>query len=189
MEHPEKEWLAAYRKGDLEALASLVEHFRRPLFSYIHRMVDNHADAEEVFQEVWLRVVRNFSGYKDRSFISWLFRIAHNLVVDRVRKDGRKDELTPIDGEDVYEARVSDQEALPSEQAADADLGLRIREAAARLPVEQREIFILRTYSQLSFKEIAGMKGISINTALARMQYALSKLRTMLEDDYKQLQD
>ena len=82
----DKAWLDRYRGGDINALGELVEHYRRPLFGYILRMTENSSDAEEIFQEVWFKAIRSFESYSDQKFLSWMFRITHNHIIDRARK-------------------------------------------------------------------------------------------------------
>ncbi|MFH0907894.1 MAG: sigma-70 family RNA polymerase sigma factor [bacterium] len=189
MDQPEVVWVAEYRRGNADALGRLVEHTRRPLFGFILRMMEGHADAEEVFQEVWFRAIRHIDQFRDRSFLSWLFRIAHNLVIDRARRARPAVDLEAGAGEDgnAIENRVVSPAPSPDGVAAGRDLGRRIAEAVKRLPVEQREVFLMRTEGDIPFKEIARIQGTSINTALARMQYALNKLRTDLQSDYESL--
>jgi RNA polymerase sigma-70 factor (ECF subfamily) len=185
----EHDWLAAYRGGDVEALARLVDHFRRPLFGFILRMTEGRDDADEVFQEVWFRAIKHLPGYRDQRFLSWLFRIAHNLIIDRARKARPVTEL-PRDregGGDPFEDRVADRRIGPAREAAGKDLGRRISRAVARLPDEQRAVFTMRTEGDLPFKDIARIQGVSINTALARMHYALAKLKQELAEDYEAL--
>lgn len=187
MESPEHVWLSEYRKGDVGALGRLVEHYRRPLFGFILKMTEGREDAEEIFQEVWFRAIRSLDTYRDRRFLSWLFRIAHNLVIDRARKARPIVDLAPgaaDDSEDPIEAKAVAAGPGPAESAAGRDLGARISAAVKRLPAEQREVFLLRMEGDLPFKEIAKLQGTSINTALARMQYALSKLRNELKNEY-----
>ena len=86
MEEPEKLWLAEYRAGNTSALDKLVEHYRRPLYAFILRMTEGRDDAEEIFQEVWFRAIRHLDSYRQKNFLGWLFRIAHNLVIDTARK-------------------------------------------------------------------------------------------------------
>lgn len=182
-------WLTEYRQGRVEALGSLVDHFRRPLYAFISRMMEGHVDAEEVFQEVWMRAIQNFSRFDDTNLLSWLFRIAHNLMIDRARK--RKpsvalDAPRYEDGESLGQ-RIAAAGLGPDTLAEGHDLGRRIEAAVLRLPVEQREVFLMRTEADMAFKEIAKMQKVSINTALARMQYALAKLREELHEDYANL--
>lgn len=190
MDQPEQEWLAAYRQGQVEALGKLVEHYRRPLFGFILRMTEGREDAEEIFQEVWFRVIKNQHNYKHKSFKSWLFKIAHNLVIDRARKRRPIVDLNVASeaGEDVLETRV-EAGGLSSAQEIDAGiLGKRIAAAVSQLPDHQREVFLMRSEADLPFKEIARIQGVSVNTALARMHYAVHKLRDRLSNEYEELQ-
>lgn len=187
MEQPEQVWLAEYRRGRVEALGHLVDHFRRPLYAFISRMMDGHVDADEVFQEVWLRAIKNLDRFNDEKLLSWLFRIAHNLVIDRSRRSKPSASLdAPVyEGEETLGQRLAAPGLTAAAQAEGHDLGARIAAAVARLPVEQREVFLLRMEGDVPFKDIAKMQKVSINTALARMQYALTKLREELRDDYR----
>jgi RNA polymerase sigma-70 factor (ECF subfamily) len=189
MESPEKIWLVEYRRGSAEAMGELVEHYRRPLFGFILKMTEGQEDAEEIFQEVWFRVIRNLASYQDKKFLSWLFRIAHNLIVDRARKskpivDFPSSESGP---ESDIETRIPSPGIDPALQVEGRDLGRRISTAVSRLPPEQKEVFLMRMEGDLPFKEIAKIQGTSINTALARMQYALAKLRDELKTDYQDI--
>ena len=189
MEHPEQVWLAEYRQGRVEALGRLVDHFRRPLYAFISRMMDGHADADEVFQETWLRAIKNLDRFNDEKLLSWLFRIAHNLVIDRSRRAKPAASLdAPVrEDDDPLGQRLATAGLTPSAEAGGHDLGARIADAVARLPAEQREVFLLRMEGDVPFKDIAKLQKVSINTALARMQYALAKLREELRDDYRSL--
>ena len=170
-------------------MGKLVEHFRRPLFGFILKMTEGREDAEEIFQEVWFRVIRNLDSYREKRFISWLFRIAHNLIIDRARKAKPMFDLhlAGTDEPDEAEARIPSSDISPAVQVEGRDLGQRIAAAVERLPQEQREVFLMRTEGDLPFKEIAKIQETSINTSLARMQYALAKLRDELKIDYRDI--
>ncbi|MFA6172691.1 MAG: sigma-70 family RNA polymerase sigma factor [Kiritimatiellales bacterium] len=189
MDEEDAQILAAYRSGDAEALGELVEKYKRPLFGFILRFSGGRDEADEIFQEVWVRAIKNMNSYRHKSLLSWLFRIAHNLMIDRARR--RKPVLSldtsanedgiPL-GEQIAALRLG-----PDGETGGHDLGVRIEAAAAQLPVEQREVFWLRMQADLSFKEIAKIQKCSINTALARMQYAVSKLQKELAGEYREL--
>ncbi len=183
--------LKRYRAGQTEAIGDLAERYRRPLFAYILSMTEGKADTEDIFQEVWFKALRSLHTYRSDKFLSWLFRIAHNLVIDRSRK--RKPEVSlqekSMFSDDESHTELLDtirdeRQAVPGDQVGNAELGERIRAAVMKLPPEQREVFTMRMDAGMPFKEIAKLQGTSINTALARMQYAMGKLREMLHNDY-----
>ncbi len=190
MDTQERAWLEEYRSGDTEALGHLVEQYRRPLFAFILKMT-SVGDAEEIFQETWIRAIRNLERFQANNLLGWLFRIAHNLLVDRARRNRL---VLPGSGPGTAEgSRVDWVQTIPSKdrgpstEADRADLKARIDRAVLRLPAEQREVFLLRMEGQLPFKEIAKIQGTGLNTALARMHYAVLKLRTELKDEYEAL--
>ncbi len=191
MDEEDEQLLRAYRAGDIEALGGLVEKYKRPLFGFILRFSEGRGDADEIFQEVWVRAIKNMNSYRHKSLLSWLFRIAHNLMIDRVRRNKHVLSLdTPVheDGSLLSE-KLASTRIGPDGEASGRELGVRIEAAAAQLPVEQREVFWLRMQADLSFKEIAKIQKCSVNTALARMQYAVSKLRKELAGEYQDLQE
>lgn len=183
--------LAEYRAGDAEALGRLVEKYKRPLFGFILRFSEGREDADEVFQEVWVRAIKNMNHYRQKNLLSWLFRIAHNLMIDRIRRQKAVVSLdTPAkeDGTSLGE-QLTVPGLGPDALVSGRELGLRIEAAAAHLPRDQREVFWLRMQADLSFKEIAKIQKCSINTVLARMQYAVSKLRKELAGEYGELKE
>jgi len=190
MDRDDAKLLSAYRNGDTEALGELVEKYKGPLFGF-DQLAERFGDADEVFQEVWVRAIKNMNRYRQKNLLSWLFRIAHNLMIDRIRR--RKPILsleTPAheDGLALSE-RLPGAGLNPAEETGGHALGRQIEAAASKLPFEQREVFWLRMQAGLSFKEIAKIQKCSINTALARMQYAVSKLRKELAGEYRELQE
>ena len=188
MDRDDYQLIERYRHGDVEAISLLVEKYRRPLFGFILNMTEGQGDADEVFQETWFRALRKLDSYRQKNFMGWLVRIARNLIIDRHRRHRptvsldatREDETTPV-------RELADPGPDPSDRAVtDDDVGA-IARAVEALPEEQKEVLLMRIQAGLSFKEIAKSQAVSINTALARMQYALSKLRPLLRDDYNAL--
>ncbi|MBU1693222.1 MAG: sigma-70 family RNA polymerase sigma factor [Verrucomicrobia bacterium] len=182
-------WLTEYRRGHTEALGPLVEQTRRPLFGFILNMTEGRGDAEEIFQETWYRTLRHVDRVDGRRVMSWLFRVAHNLIVDRARRKKPMESLNQTaqdeaPGRTALEDRLPAPGLSPAGETAGRDLGHRLRQAIGQLPPEQREVFLLRVEGDVPFREIAEMQDVSINTALARMQYALAKLRNELREEY-----
>jgi len=184
----DSEMLARYRRGDTAALEVLVEKYKRPLFAFILNMTERRGDADEVFQEVWFRAIRKIGYFKKGNFLGWLIRIARNLIIDRARrrKPSLSLDLEPEGGHPIVETIAGD-EPDPSSRSEAREIAVRVAEAVEQLPVEQKEVFLMRTQSSLPFKEIAVIQRVSINTALARMQYALARLRSLLAEDYARL--
>lgn len=190
MDTSDEDLFARYRKGDTAALGTLVERYWRPLHGFISRMAPTPQDADDVFQEVWSRVIRKAHGYRRERFRGWVFRISHNLLIDRARC---RKPMVSMDEEPREGAPLPLGERLasgglgPHERVAGHDIGKRLDEALDKLPEEQREVFVLRMQADMSFREIAKAQGVSINTALARMQYAIQNLRRELKQDYAML--
>jgi RNA polymerase sigma-70 factor (ECF subfamily) len=176
----ERAWLEAYRAGDIDALGQLVELYRKPLYAFILRMTGSRHEADDIFQDVWFRAIRHMKLYRQKSFISWLFRIAHNVIVDRARRRQVQNVAEIPSHEAEKEERpiesLADPQPGPDQIAIGRETADRIAAAVAVLPPEQREVFWLRMEGDMPFKEIAALQNVSINTALARMQYALEKV-------------
>lgn len=175
------ELLTRYRAGDPNALDALIEQYRRPLYGFILNMTNRPGDADDVFQDVWLRALRNMDKYENHGFLSWLIRIARNLIIDRFRK--RQPEVSYEQENEEgcsMEDTLADHRRGPDDNLAIDDMALSIRNAVGELPEDQKEVFLMRIEAELTFKDIAIIQGVSINTALARMQYALTKIRTKL---------
>jgi RNA polymerase sigma-70 factor, ECF subfamily len=191
MDNEDATYLAAYRRGDAEALGHLVEKYKRPLFGFLARFASSPGEADEWFQETWVRAIRHMNRFRQTNLLGWLFRIAHNLVVDQSRRRKPEGSLDAPMGEDgdAWIDHVAADGPSPADEAAGRDIGRHVERAAARLPVEQREVFWMRMHADLPFKEIARIQRCSVNTALARMQYALAKLRAELAPHYRELQE
>jgi len=191
MDEQAKQWLAAYRRGDLDALGRLVEHWRRPLYAFIYHQLRGRGDAEDIFQETWIRAVRGLDAFRGDRALSWLFRIARNLVVDEFRRRCREDTAAPRDGAEtsVPAGVETHADGRPGADAAavERETAERVAAAVRSLPDEQREVFLLRTEGDISFREIARMQGVPLNTALGRMHYATRRLRELLRDEYDAL--
>ncbi|MBO5688689.1 MAG: sigma-70 family RNA polymerase sigma factor [Lentisphaeria bacterium] len=175
------ELICQYLAGDEQAFETLYTRHRKVLYGYLSGLLPGRsAEADEIFQLTWLKVIDQLKNYRDQGcFTAWLFRIARNLLIDRVRKNKHADSMTSLDREDVP-LPAAPPGSEPWRTMDEADLGRAIRNALAELPEEQQEVFLMRSDAELPFKEIARVQQCSINTVLARMQYALKHLRKSL---------
>ncbi len=185
------ETIRGAQRGDPAAYDRLVDAFCRRLAGFIYRLTGSRQDAEDLVQEVFVRVVRMINAYQHEGrFEAWLFRIAANLVRDRVRRSMRAPRVTTgdlSDGGADGQGDVGGLGGLPShEPTADAALQLdeeidALNAALARLPDSEREVILLRHFTGLSFKEIADMTQVPLGTALARGHRGLKRLRGLMQ--------
>ncbi|WNG46407.1 RNA polymerase sigma factor [Archangium minus] len=183
--------MLAFRAGDARAFEVLVRKHRTPVFNFILRFTGHRARAEDVLQETWLKVVRSAPEYEAKAkFTTWVYTIARNLCVDSARKESYRQASSleaPSTGAEGEEGRslgeaLPDEGASPERGAYNARVRPLLERALASLPEEQREVFVLREYSGIPFKEIAEVTGVSENTVKSRMRYALEGLRRRLAE-------
>jgi len=171
-----------YRDGDARAFEILYERHKGPLYRYLRRTCHSREVADDLFQEVWSKVIASRGRYEVRAqFNTFLFRIAHNCAIDHFRRAGRWHERAAADGEEVLEQVGSAEHERPDAAAAEAQLRSDFRRALAALPPEQRDVFVLYEESGLSLEEIGKITGVAMETAKSRLRYALAKLRGALK--------
>jgi RNA polymerase sigma-70 factor (ECF subfamily) len=182
--------MLAFRSGDARAFSTLVQRHRQAVYNFIFRYVGHKARAEDVLQETWLKVVRGSSDYEPKArFTTWVFTIARNLCVDTARKESYRqaDSLdAPVggdaEGRELGQLVPDTLGASPDRAAHNARLRPLLTQALQSLPPEQREVFLLREYHGVGFKEIAEVTGVNENTVKSRMRYALEGLRKRLAE-------
>ena len=181
----EQRLLRSFINGDESAIATLIEGYRKKVYNYILMLVKDRQTADDLCQETFIKVIGSLRGGKyaeNGKFISWVLRIAHNQVIDFFRGGRRPAHVTSEDaGYDVLNNKELADPTVEDRMIRD-QLEEDVRSLIDRLPEEQREVVVLRHYFDLSFKEIAQQTGVSINTALGRMRYALINLRKLVEE-------
>ena len=181
----DQDLVQAYIKGDQSAIETLINRHRGKVFTYILLTIKNQQLAEDLFQETFIKVVQSLRGgkYKDNGrFLSWVIRIAHNLIIDHFRKEKQLNTMSDdkFNGNVFNSKRFSD--ATIEDNLIHDQIKNDVRSLIEELPDDQREVILLRHYGGLSFKEIAEQTNVSINTALGRMRYALINLRKLIEE-------
>lgn len=170
------ELIRGLQAGRPEAWERLVREFGDRIFRFVKRLAGGR-HAEDLTQEVFLRVFRSVGAWRPTGrFESWLFTIANNLVIDQARKRRPEAPMSELDAEMTGERFVSAGDA-PPERAEQDERRRAILKAVERLPVDQRQVFLLREEGGLTFREIADLAGCPLNTALGRMHYAMENLR------------
>lgn len=181
----EQELIQRYLSGNQASLERLIYRHQSRVYSYIIMVVKDKQLADDIFQDTFIKVINTLKSgsYKEEGkFIQWVMRIAHNLIIDHFRKskrlpviDSKKDDFNIWDT-----IRITDMS--PEDKIIKEQIYKDLRILIEMLPSEQKEVLFMRHYSDMSFKEIAEVTNVSINTALGRMRYALINLRKMIEE-------
>ncbi len=181
----ENELINYFIEGKEECLKILIERHKNRIYSYILMMVKNQELAEDLFQDTFIKVITNLKRGKyteSGKFSSWVMRIAHNLIIDYYRK--QKNLQTVSNDANDYDLLNSPKfsDTTIEEQLVFSQILKEVGELVEFLPENQKEVVKMRHYMGLSFKEIAEETGVSINTALGRMRYAIINIRSMVEE-------
>lgn len=179
------ELLTRFVKGEQSCFEKLIKRHKNKVFAYISLYIRDQALAEDIFQDTFLKVIQSVKcgRYSDNGkFLSWVMRIAHNLIIDHFRRVKQMNTIS----NDNYESDIFNSKQFAEENVEDTmvkkQIHQDIRKMISHLPDDQREVVILRHYAGLSFKEIADLTQVSINTALGRMRYALINMRKLMEE-------
>lgn len=181
----DQELVTSFIDGDQSSLEILISRHKNKVYSYIYLVVRNQHLAEDLFQDTFIKVIKSLldNKYQDNGkFVSWVMRIAHNLIIDHFRKEKQLKFIS----NDNYLTPIFNSRKLSEKNVEDSLIDDQINEDVKRLldylPEDQREVVILRHYAGLSFKEIAEHTNVSINTALGRMRYALINMRKIIHE-------
>ncbi|MEI7661730.1 MAG: sigma-70 family RNA polymerase sigma factor [Bacteroidota bacterium] len=180
----DQELISKYLAGYEPALEKLIRRHKNRVYAYILMVVKDKELAEDLFQDAFIKVINTFrSGqYKEEGkFIQWVMRISHNLIIDYFRKAKR---IPIVENNDDYD--IFDKVRIPvesvEEQLITEQIHRDVKKLIDYLPSEQKEVLVMRHYGDMSFKDIAEVTNVSINTALGRMRYALINLRKLVKE-------
>ena len=171
-----------YISGQESCLEELIRRYKSKVYTSIYLLVKDTYLAEDIFQDTFIKVINTLKAGKyneEGKFLPWVMRIAHNLVIDYFRREKRTPVVTNVDGFDIFEVLQFNEESMEDRMVRE-QTHKDLKGLIHLLPSEQKEVLIMRHYGELSFKEIADITGVSINTALGRMRYALNNLRKMI---------
>jgi RNA polymerase sigma-70 factor (ECF subfamily) len=175
--------ISDYILGKEAALGVLIKRHQQRLYSFIYSKIYDKDIAEDIFQDTFIKVIKTLKkgNYNEEGkFLPWVMRIAHNLVIDHFRKSNRMPTFKNTDEFDIFSV-LGDGSLNAEKQMIQDQIFSDVKELVNELPEEQKEVLIMRMYKDMSFKEISENTGVSINTALGRMRYALINMRKLIE--------
>ena len=184
-EQADSHLVSEYIAGDEKSLEILIYKHKSKIYNFIFSKVHNRDIAEDIFQETFIKVIKTLKNgvYKEEGkFLSWVMRISHNLVIDYFRKSNRMPKFEASDDYDVFQFITDNAPNVENNLIKDQVVN-DLQNLITELPEDQMEVLKMRLYRDMSFKEIAELTGVSINTALGRMRYAIINLRKMIEDN------
>lgn len=180
---PDAVLVSSYINGDEQALAVLIQRHKQKIYSFIYSKVYDRDVTEDIFQDTFIKVIRTLKLGKyneEGKFLPWIMRIAHNLVIDHFRKNNRMPKFDNTDEFNIFSV-ISDTRLNAEKQIIKNQVEEDVRRLIEELPEDQKQVLIMRMYKDMSFKEISECTGVSINTALGRMRYALINLRKVID--------
>ena len=180
---PDSTLVSNYINGNESSLEVLINRHKQRLYSFIYSKILDRDLTEDVFQDTFIKVIRTLKkgNYNEQGkFLPWVMRISHNLVIDHFRKTNRMPSFKSSNDFDVFSI-ISDDSLNAEKKMIQEQIFSDVRELVEELPKEQKEVLIMRIYKDMSFKEISENTGVSINTALGRMRYALMNMRKLIE--------
>ena len=173
-----------YISGNERALETLVLRHKLKIYNFIYSKVFDRDTAEDIFQETFIKVIKTLKRgvyNEEGKFLPWVMRIAHNLVIDYFRKNNRIPTFDNNEEYDIFQL-ISDGSPTAERSMIDEQVVEDLQKLIVELPDDQKDVLTMRLYKDMSFKEIAETTGVSINTALGRMRYAIINLRKMVEE-------
>lgn len=186
----DRELIQCYLDGNEKAFETLLKRHQQKIYTSIYLFVKDDSLAEDIFQEVFIKIIDTLRKGKynhEGKFLQWAMRISYNMCVDYFRRTKRRPKVTPTETFDIFDV-LQTPEDNAEQKIIKGQTHDKIRRLVDMLPPEQREVVVLRHYADMSFKEIAKLTRVSINTALGRMRYALINIRKMIEENNVVLQ-
>ena len=172
-----------YVAGNEEALATLIKRHESKIYGFIYSKISDRDISDDIFQDTFIKVIKTLksnSYNEEGKFLPWVMRIAHNLIIDYFRKNKKMPLHRETEEFSIFSIMTDDTLTIENQLIAN-QVELDIRKLIEELPDDQKEVLIMRMYKDMSFKEISEITGVSINTSLGRMRYALMNLRKVID--------
>ncbi len=180
---PDALLVKSYIAGDENALATLIKRHQSKIYGFIYSKIADRAISDDIFQDTFIKVIKTLksnSYNEEGKFLPWVMRIAHNLIVDHFRSNKKMPMFRETEEFSIFSILTDNTPTIES-QMITTQVEKDLKRIIEALPDDQKEVLVMRIYQDLSFKEISELTGVSINTALGRMRYALMNLRKVID--------
>jgi RNA polymerase sigma-70 factor (ECF subfamily) len=172
-----------YVEGDENALTILINRHQSKIFGFIYSKISDRDISNDIFQDTFIKVIRTLktkSYNEEGKFLPWVMRIAHNLIIDHYRKNKKMPMFRETEEFSIFSIMSDDSLTIENKIIRD-QVEMDLKKLIEELPADQKEVLVMRMYQDMSFKEISEITGVSINTALGRMRYALMNMRKVID--------
>jgi RNA polymerase sigma-70 factor (ECF subfamily) len=172
-----------YMAGDENALSILINRHQSKIYGFIYSKISDRDISDDIFQDTFVKVIKTLksnSYNEEGKFLPWVMRIAHNLIIDHFRRNKKMPMFRETEEFSIFSI-MTDHSLTVENQMISDQVQEDLKKIIEELPEDQKEVLIMRIYQDLSFKEISELTGVSINTALGRMRYALMNLRKVID--------
>ena len=180
---PDASLVQDYVSGNEDALAALIKRHESKIYGFIYSKISDRDISNDIFQDTFIKVIRTLksnSYNEEGKFLPWVMRISHNLIVDHYRKTKKMPMFRETEEFSIFSIMSDDSLSIENKIISE-QVEMDIKKLIEELPVDQKEVLVMRMYQDMSFKEISEVTGVSINTALGRMRYALMNMRKVID--------
>ena len=180
---PDALLVKSYVAGDESALATLINRHQSKIYGFIYSKISDRDLSDDIFQDTFIKVIKTLksnSYNEEGKFLPWVMRIAHNLIIDHFRRNKKMPLYRETEEFSIFSI-MTDNSLTVENQLITEQVEKDLKKLIEELPADQKEVLVMRIYQDLSFKEISELTGVSINTALGRMRYALMNLRKVID--------
>ncbi len=183
IELPDALLVQKYVEGNENALATLIKRYESRIYGFIYSKISDRDISDDIFQDTFIKVIKTLksnSYNEEGKFLPWVMRISHNLIIDHFRRNKKMPLYRETEDFSIFSIMTDDSLTIENQLISD-QVEMDLRNLIEELPLDQKEVLVMRMYQDMSFKEISEITGVSINTSLGRMRYALMNLRKVID--------